>query len=81
MVETVMASECFQLGTNIFRFNHSDDPDSQLLDAYVNVDCDEYHVGQTVTRPKTKCPVWNEDYQVGEDKGKWNGRYLKEGRV
>lgn len=35
-----------------------------VLDAYVNVDCDEYHIGQTVTRPKTCTPVWNEDYQV-----------------
>lgn len=35
-----------------------------ILDAYVNVDCDEYHIGQTVTRPKTCTPVWNEDYQV-----------------
>ena len=47
-----------------YRFNHSEDPDSQMVDAYVNVDCDEYHIGKTVTRPRTKCPVWNEDYQV-----------------
>uniref|UniRef100_A0A914RBJ3 C2 domain-containing protein n=1 Tax=Parascaris equorum TaxID=6256 RepID=A0A914RBJ3_PAREQ len=38
--------------------------ETALLDAYVNVDCDEYHVGQTVTRPKTRTPVWNEDYEV-----------------
>ncbi|KAL7073298.1 hypothetical protein ACQ4LE_007629 [Meloidogyne hapla] len=52
------------------RFNQSDDPDSQLLDAYVNVDCDEYHIGQTVTRPKTKSPIWNEDYQTEVRSGK-----------
>ncbi|KAL3082845.1 hypothetical protein niasHS_010647 [Heterodera schachtii] len=52
------------------RFNQSDDPDSQLVDAYVNVDCDEYHVGKTVTRPKTKSPVWNEDYQTEVRNGK-----------
>ncbi|CAK5023352.1 unnamed protein product [Meloidogyne enterolobii] len=52
------------------RFTQSDDPDSQLLDAYVNVDCDEYHIGQTVTRPKTKSPVWNEDYQTEVRSGK-----------
>jgi Ca2+-dependent lipid-binding protein len=54
----------FVHGSYHSRFNHSEDPDSQLVDAYVNVDCDEYHIGKTVTRPKTKCPVWNEDYQV-----------------
>ena len=54
-----------------FRFNHSEDPDSQMVDAYVNVDCDEYHIGKTVTRPRTKCPVWNEDYQVSRVDWDW----------
>lgn len=49
---------------NDCRFNANETDESQLLDAYTNVDCDEYHVGQTVTRPKTATPVWNEDYQV-----------------
>lgn len=39
--------------------------DQLLVDAYVNVDCDEGHVGQTPTRPKTNTPLWNVDYQVG----------------
>lgn len=46
------------------RFNTSDNETASQLDAYVNVDLDEYHVGQTVTKPKTSTPVWNEDYQV-----------------
>ena len=45
------------------RFNNSDSQ-TPLLDTYVNVDCDEVHVGQTVTKPKTSTPVWNEDYKV-----------------
>ncbi|KAE9553124.1 hypothetical protein FO519_003677 [Halicephalobus sp. NKZ332] len=44
------------------RFNNSDSQ-TPLLDTYVNVDCDEVHVGQTVTKPKTSTPVWNEDYK------------------
>uniref|UniRef100_A0A915EJI2 C2 domain-containing protein n=1 Tax=Ditylenchus dipsaci TaxID=166011 RepID=A0A915EJI2_9BILA len=57
------------------RFNTAipvtDDGGNQLpLDAYVNVDCDEYHVGQTATRPKTTTPVWNEDYQTEVHNGK-----------
>lgn len=35
-----------------------------MVDAYVNVDCDEYHIGQTQTKPKTNTPQWKEDYQV-----------------
>uniref|UniRef100_A0A0N5B128 Protein kinase C n=1 Tax=Syphacia muris TaxID=451379 RepID=A0A0N5B128_9BILA len=38
--------------------------ENALLDPYVNVDCDEYHIGKTQTRPKTRAPVWNEDYEV-----------------
>ncbi|KAH7730323.1 protein kinase C II [Aphelenchoides avenae] len=52
------------------RFNANDSSESQLLDAYTNVDCDEYHVGQTVTRPRTATPVWNEDYQAEVHNGK-----------
>lgn len=48
----------------LYRFNNASDSEKVLLDTYVNVDCDEYHIGQTVTRPKTTTPVWNEDYQV-----------------
>ncbi|KAI1701370.1 c2 domain-containing protein [Ditylenchus destructor] len=40
------------------------------LDPYMNVDVDENHVGQTVTRPKTTAPVWNEDYQCPVHNGK-----------
>ncbi len=46
------------------RFNTANNEQMIVLDAYVNVDCDEYHVGQTLTKPKTCAPVWNEDYQV-----------------
>lgn len=46
------------------RFN-STDSQTAMLDTYVNVDCDELHIGQTVTRPKTSTPIWNEDYKVG----------------
>uniref|UniRef100_A0A914YH04 C2 domain-containing protein n=1 Tax=Panagrolaimus superbus TaxID=310955 RepID=A0A914YH04_9BILA len=52
------------------RFNSSDTETAQQLDAYVNVDLDEYHVGQTVTKPKTSTPVWNEDYQTDVHNGK-----------
>uniref|UniRef100_A0A7E4V5H4 Protein kinase C n=1 Tax=Panagrellus redivivus TaxID=6233 RepID=A0A7E4V5H4_PANRE len=53
------------------RFNTNDNETAaQQLDAYVNVDCDEYHVGQTVTRPKTSTPVYNEDYQTDVHNGK-----------
>jgi novel protein kinase C epsilon type len=52
------------------RFNTSDNETASQLDAYVNVDLDEYHVGQTVTKPKTSTPVWNEDYQTDVHNGK-----------
>lgn len=39
----------------------------------MNVDCDEYHIGQTVTRPKTTTPIWNEDYQTEVHNGKFLG--------
>ncbi|ETN77340.1 C2 domain protein [Necator americanus] len=32
------------------------------IDAYVNVDWDEYHVGKTLVRPKTTEPRWNEEF-------------------
>uniref|UniRef100_A0AC35UCH5 C2 domain-containing protein n=1 Tax=Rhabditophanes sp. KR3021 TaxID=114890 RepID=A0AC35UCH5_9BILA len=44
-----------------------------LLDSYVNVDCDEYHVGQTSTKAKTIHPVWNEDFQTEVHNGKLIG--------
>ena len=46
------------------RFNTATNDQVIMLDTYVNVDYDEYHVGQTVTKPKTTTPIWNEDYQV-----------------
>ena len=55
------------LRVSLFRFKDSDGetaPNNQLLDAYVSVDCDEYHIGQTITKPKTATPIWNENYQV-----------------
>uniref|UniRef100_F1KX43 Protein kinase C n=1 Tax=Ascaris suum TaxID=6253 RepID=F1KX43_ASCSU len=53
------------------RFNNANTArETALLDAYVNVDCDEYHVGQTVTRPKTRTPVWNEDYETEVHNGR-----------
>ncbi|KAI6221022.1 Protein kinase C [Aphelenchoides fujianensis] len=51
------------------RFNNASDAD-QVVDAYVNVDLDEFHVGQTPTKPKTNTPVWNEDYQTDVHNGK-----------
>ncbi|KAK0413493.1 hypothetical protein QR680_006838 [Steinernema hermaphroditum] len=51
------------------RFNINSDQTVQL-DSYVNVDCDEYHIGQTLTRPKTDTPVWNEDYETEVHNGK-----------
>lgn len=36
-----------------------------MVDAYVNIDCDEYNVGRTQTKPKSNSPQWNEEYQVG----------------
>lgn len=47
----------------VYRFTTSA-TETALLDAYVNVDCDEYHIGQTPTRPKSRTPIWNEDYEV-----------------
>uniref|UniRef100_A0A1I7VQX8 Protein kinase C n=1 Tax=Loa loa TaxID=7209 RepID=A0A1I7VQX8_LOALO len=38
--------------------------ETALLDVYVNIDCDENHIGETLTRPKTCMPVWNEDYET-----------------
>lgn len=38
--------------------------ETALLDVYVNVDCDENHIGETLTRPKTSMPVWNENYET-----------------
>uniref|UniRef100_A0A0R3RZ90 Phorbol-ester/DAG-type domain-containing protein n=1 Tax=Elaeophora elaphi TaxID=1147741 RepID=A0A0R3RZ90_9BILA len=42
----------------------SSSKETALLDAYVNVDCDENHVGRTPTRTKTCMPLWNEDYET-----------------
>ncbi|VDM54733.1 unnamed protein product [Angiostrongylus costaricensis] len=36
------------------------------LDAYVNVDWDEYHVGKTQVRPKTNEPRWNEEFSAND---------------
>ncbi|VDK21990.1 unnamed protein product [Anisakis simplex] len=55
---------------NEFRFNNPTTGETALLDVYVNVDCDEYHVGQTLTRPKTVTPVWNEDYETEVHNGR-----------
>ncbi|MCP9262717.1 Protein kinase C [Dirofilaria immitis] len=38
--------------------------ETALLDVYVKIDCDEQHIGGTLTRPKTCTPVWNEDYET-----------------
>uniref|UniRef100_A0A914W9H9 C2 domain-containing protein n=1 Tax=Plectus sambesii TaxID=2011161 RepID=A0A914W9H9_9BILA len=53
------------------RFNSSTTGGQQpLLDSYVNVDCDEYHVGQTATKPRTSAPNWSEDYTAEVHNGK-----------
>lgn len=36
---------------------------TSILDPYVNVDVDEYHVGQTATKPKTSAPKWDEMFE------------------
>ncbi|CAD5224332.1 unnamed protein product [Bursaphelenchus okinawaensis] len=51
------------------RFNNATEV-TQVVDSYVNVDYDEYHVGQTMTRPKTNTPHWNEDYHTDVQNGK-----------
>ncbi|VDN05866.1 unnamed protein product [Thelazia callipaeda] len=44
--------------------------ETALLDAYVNVGCDEYHIGRTQTRPKTCTPIWKEDYETEVHNGR-----------
>ncbi len=45
-------------------------PKNALIDCYVNVDYDEYHIGRTSTKPRTCTPVWSEDYQCDVHNGK-----------
>ncbi|CAJ0582778.1 unnamed protein product, partial [Mesorhabditis spiculigera] len=40
--------------------------ESQGIDAYVNVDWDEYHIGRTNVRSKTCAPAWNEEFPTAE---------------
>ncbi|KAL6743509.1 hypothetical protein Aduo_016539 [Ancylostoma duodenale] len=44
------------------RFNQNEKNETAAIDAYVNVDWDEYHVGKTLVRPKTNEPRWNEEF-------------------
>ncbi|KAK6758752.1 hypothetical protein RB195_016148 [Necator americanus] len=44
------------------RFNQNEKNETAAIDAYVNVDWDEYHVGKTLVRPKTTEPRWNEEF-------------------
>uniref|UniRef100_A0A0N4ZJB6 C2 domain-containing protein n=1 Tax=Parastrongyloides trichosuri TaxID=131310 RepID=A0A0N4ZJB6_PARTI len=53
------------------RFNNNNGTGEVLLDSYVNVDCDdEYHIGQSSTKPKTNHPIWNEEFQHEVHDGK-----------
>ncbi|VDO31834.1 unnamed protein product [Haemonchus placei] len=45
------------------RFNQNE---TAAIDAYVNVDWDEYHVGKTLVRPKTNEPRWNEEFVAND---------------
>ncbi|KAI6189655.1 C2 domain-containing protein [Aphelenchoides bicaudatus] len=51
------------------RFNNVSES-IHMLDAYVNIDCDEYNIGKTQTKPKTNLPQWNEEYQTAVHNGK-----------
>lgn len=35
-----------------------------LIDSYINVDWDEFHIGKTAVRTKSHDPKWNEEFSV-----------------
>ncbi|CAI4223997.1 unnamed protein product [Auanema sp. JU1783] len=40
--------------------------DTAAIDAYINVDWDEFHVGKTSVRTKTNEPKWNEEFVAND---------------